>query len=322
MFVLVPLVSLGQVVGILFLEPLIDAQGVAHRKLPVLLRVANEMATIMVARKFENKMAESDKMRMAGVLAAGVAHNFNNLLQAILGQASLIEIQSPRGSPLAESARMITESATKGAGLIKQLMSFSMAGGSVRRTMEINSLLQDSEDLYRSLLGSRIAFSTNLSDEIPPVYGDSSQIQQVITNLLVNAKEAIGDKKGGAVMISTGDVVLRPEDVDPEMAAGRYLRIEVQDNGVGMDSDRLARCFEPFYTTKDVDARTGIGLSGSGLGLSTSYSIAKQHEGWIGARSRPGEGSVFTIYLPALSVKEDSGSFVSSSSEREKKSVI
>jgi signal transduction histidine kinase len=303
--VIVPLVSLGRVVGLMLLEPSVPSVAVAQRKLPLLKNMASEIATIMVARRFEGKMAESDKMRMAGVLASGVAHNFNNLLQAIMGQASLIEMQLPQGSPLQASTQLILESAGKGASLIKQLMSFSMQGGSVRRTVAVNSIISESQDLYRSLLGSRTELVLELAEGIPKVYADQSQMQQVITNLLMNARDAVANRKDGKVQISTSEVRVRPGELDPDMAPGIYLRIDVQDNGVGMDAERLSRCFEPFYTTKDVDSRTGLGLTGAGLGLSSSYSIVKQHEGVLSARSRPGEGSVFSVYLPALTVRTE-----------------
>ncbi|NDC38338.1 MAG: GAF domain-containing protein, partial [Proteobacteria bacterium] len=299
MLVIVPLVSLGKVVGIMLLEPAMPSMAVVQRKLPLLQNMAAEIGTILLARRFEAKMAESDKMRMAGVLASGVAHNFNNLLQAIMGQASLIEMQLSKDSPSLQSTKMILEAAGRGAALIKQLMSFSMQGGSVRRTLSVNSTLGDSKELYQSLLGSRIAFSTQLSDGLPPIYADQGQLQQVITNLLMNAKEAIGDRKGGQVQVTTSEVRVRPGELDPELAPGIYVRVDVQDNGAGMDPERLAHCFEPFYTTKDLDVRTGVGLNGAGLGLSSSYSIVKQHEGLMTARSRAGEGSVFSVYLPA-----------------------
>lgn len=303
--VLVPLVSLGKVVGVILLEPAISSMLVVQRKLPLLKNMAGEIATIILARRFEGKMAESDKMRMAGVLASGVAHNFNNLLQAVMGQASLIEMQLPQDSPLVQSTRMILDSAGKGASLIKQLMSFSMQGNSVRKTLTVNALLGDSKELFQSLLGSRIQLGLQLADGVPPIYADQGQLQQVVTNLLMNAKEAIADQKNGQVQLTTSEIRVRPGELDPELAPGIYVRLEVQDNGSGMDAERLARCFEPFYTTKDLDVRTGVGLTGSGLGLSSSYSIIKQHEGLITARSRPGEGSVFSVYLPALTVRSE-----------------
>ena len=134
--------------------------------------------------------------------------------------------------------------------------------------------------------------------DCPDVVLDSNQIQQVITNLLMNAKDAIEGKSDGMVAISVSRVRLRSSEVDPELAPGVYVRVDVKDNGHGMNAEQQVRCFEPFYTTKNVDPGTGVGLSGSGLGLSAAYSIVKQHNGLITVSSEVGEGSTFSIYLP------------------------
>ena len=301
--VIVPLVSLGQVVGVLIVEPASTSSVFVRKKLPLLRSMVNEIATVILARRFEAKMADSDKMRMAGVLASGVAHNFNNLLQAVMGQASLIEMQVADNSQVVKSARTIVDAATKGAALIKQLLSFSKQGEKQsQKLVSITRMLSESEDLYRSVLGSEISLEIDSNSKIPPVMADQVQIQQVLMNLVVNAKEAIESKENptepGKVIISTLPLRIRSGEIDPELAPGHYLRIDIQDNGVGMNDEKLQRCFEPFFTTKNVDASTGIGLEASGLGLSSAYSIVKQHEGVVTARSNLGKGAVFSVYLP------------------------
>lgn len=296
--VIVPLVTLGQVVGVLLVEPTVSTAMVSERKVKLLTTMGSEIATVIMARRFESRMAESEKMRMAGVLASGVAHNFNNMLQAVMGQASLIEMQSTRESPVGASARMIIEAASKGAGLIKQLMNFSMHGTSVRRNLSLERLVGDSADLYKSVVGSAVSLDLGVAPHTPEVYADYGQIQQVITNLLMNAREAIGDRHDGNVRLEARPVTLRSGEIDRDLAPGEYVRVDVEDNGAGMDAESVARCFEPFYTTKNVDARTGVGLNGTGLGLSSAYSIVKHHEGLITVRSRPGAGTVFSVYLP------------------------
>jgi PAS domain S-box-containing protein len=296
--ILVPLVTLGQVVGVLIVEPTLGTAVVPDRKLKLLTTMGSEIATVIMARRFEARMAESDKMRMAGVLASGVAHNFNNMLQAVMGQASLIEMQSTRESPVGASAKMIIEAASKGATLIKQLMSFSMHGTSARRNLGLARLCADSADLYKSVLGSAIDLHIDIARDLPEIYADHNLVQQVITNLLMNARDALAHRVDGAVTLRARAVTLRSGEIDRELAPGEYVRLDVGDNGPGMDAERAARCFEPFYTTKNVDARTGVGLNGSGLGLSSAYSIVRQHEGLITVRSQPGAGAVFSIYLP------------------------
>lgn len=296
--VLVPLTALSQVIGLLVLEPVIASPGFIQRKLPLLSSIANELGSVILARRFETRIADAEKMRMASLFASGVAHNFNNLLQAVMGQASLIEIQVPANSPLAKSAQLITEAATKGAALISQLMSFSSSSTLDRKQIPIYTMLKDSQELYRSILGNSIELVMDLQDEQGTIYGDAGQFQRAMTNLLLNSKEALHGRSDGVVRVIFRSIRLRSGEIDPELAPGSYVRIDVVDNGPGMDAEKLARCFEPFFTTKGADAGTGIGLGGSGLGLSSSYSIIKQHDGLITARSQPGSGAVFSVYLP------------------------
>ena len=303
-FVIVPLVSLGQVIGVLVVEPAIPHLVTKDARLRLLASMANEMAQVLMARRFESRMAEGLKMRMAGLLASGVAHNFNNMLQAILGQVALLEMQLPKGAPALDSARMITDAAKRGAALVSQLINFSSQGQGTRQRVSVNKVISDSQELYRSLLGKRIEFHLKPCADCPDAVLDPHQIQQVITNLLMNAKEAIEGKENGMVSISVGRVRLRSAEVDPELAPGVYVRVDVRDNGRGMNAEQQVRCFEPFYTTKNVDPGTGVGLSGSGLGLSAAYSIVKQHHGLITVTSAVDEGSTFSVYLP-LQIPED-----------------
>jgi signal transduction histidine kinase/CheY-like chemotaxis protein len=297
-FVIVPLVSLGQVIGVLVVEPAIQHLVTKEARLHLLSSMANEMAQVLMARLFESRMAEGLKMRMAGLLASGVAHNFNNMLQAILGQVALLEMQLPKGAPALDSARMITDAAKRGAALVSQLINFSSQGQGTRQRVSVNKLITDSQELFRSLLGKRVEFNLKPCADCPDAILDPSQIQQVITNLLMNAKEAIEGKSDGMVSIVVSRVRLRSAEVDPELAPGVYVRVDIKDNGHGMNAEQQLRCFEPFYTTKNVDPGTGVGLSGSGLGLSAAYSIVKLHHGLITVSSEVGEGSTFSIYLP------------------------
>ena len=305
-FIVVPLVSLGQVVGVLIVEPATPKRFFAQKKLPLLTSMASEIGSVILARRFESKMADAAKMKMASLLASGVAHNFNNLLQAVMGQASLIEMQSPPGSLLSSAGRTIIDAAGKGAALIKQLLSFTMQGSHDRRPIGPHELFGESREFYESVLGAGIKLEIDLQENSPQIMGDYSQIQQVITNLLVNAKEAVGARDNGLVRIVTRRVRVQSGEVDPELAPGQYLRIDIEDNGVGMDAEKVARCFEPFYTTKNVDSSTGLGFEGSGLGLSSAYSVVKTHDGVITVRSTPGAGSVFSVYLPAHAQRQRS----------------
>jgi len=306
MLVIIPLISLGQVVGVFILEPRVSSPQYLRRKLPLLGTMATEIATVLLARRFETKMADADKMRMAAVLASGVAHNFNNLLQAVMGQASLIEMQLPESSPLRECSQMIIDAAGRGASLVKHLLSFSSSDPLEKRHLVMRQLLEDSKDLYASVLGGDVVFEMDIEGVSGGIFGDGGQIQQIVTNLLVNSREAIGEKSHGVVSIKGRVHRLRSGEVDPELAPGLYLRLDIRDNGRGMDKESIARCFEPFYSTKQLDPSTGISLTGSGLGLSSAYSIARQHGGTITVASALNEGTTFSIYLPISESRQES----------------
>jgi nitrogen-specific signal transduction histidine kinase len=260
--------------------------------------MANEIAAVILARRYEAKMADADKMRNAALLASGVAHNFNNLLQAVMGQASLIEMQAGNNKPVLESSRVIVEAAAKGAELVKQLLGFSLQGTPTKQPLSLERILLDSRELYQSLLGEGVQLEFEFDENLPMVLGDQGQLQQVATNLLMNARDALKNKHEGLVRIRMEKMRLRSGEIDPELAPGWYLCLEIRDNGVGMDAERQTRCFEPFFTTKDVDVRTGLGLGGTGLGLSSAYSIVRRHAGVITVSSSVGEGTTFSIFLP------------------------
>ncbi len=297
-FAIVPLVSLGKVVGVLVVEPSSPSAFLLQRFLPLLVSMANEIATVLMSRRLELRMAETNKMRMAGLLASGIAHNFNNLLQAIMGQASLLDMQLPSDSPLSGSARMILSAAEKGASLVRQLLNFSTAPTKERTQVSLFEQFEESRDVYRSVLGTEISLVIKADQNLPRVLVNLPAFQQALTNLLLNAKEAINKKPGGEVRIVAKKVRLRSGEVDPELSPGHYVRIDIEDNGIGMDSEKRSRCFEPFFTTKNVEPATGIGFGGVGLGLSSAYAIVRSHDGIITVTSVPGEGSVFSIYLP------------------------
>jgi PAS domain S-box-containing protein len=304
--VIVPMVTIGRVLGVLVIEPVAGHLFPSRERERLLGMIANEMATAMIAGRFESKMAEALKMRMAGLLASGVAHNFNNLLQAILGQVSLIEMQTPAGSQIRTATGTITDAAKRGASLVSQLLAFATKSPGRKVTGSVSKLLRESQEVYSSLAGSQITLHMDEQqrDDVQ-VSVDPAQLQIVLSNILANAKEAIGASLDGEISISTHSAVVRSGELGPEVSPGTYVRIDIEDNGRGMTPEQQERCFEPFFTTKNIDIGTGVGLSGSGLGLAAAYSIIKDHDGIITVHSKPGDGTVFSIYLP-VAVPHDS----------------
>jgi PAS domain S-box-containing protein len=297
----VPMVTIGRVLGVLAIEPVAAHLFPSRERERLLTTIANEMATALIAGRFESKMAEALKMRMAGLLASGVAHNFNNLLQAILGQVSLIDMKSPNGSPIRSATKTISDAAQRGASLVGQLLNFASKGGGRKVPATISKLISDSRDVYASLVGSQVTLRIDeqQGDDVQ-VAVDPNQFQGVLSNILANAKEAIGTSADGEVSISVHSAVVRSGELGPEVSPGTYVRIDIEDNGRGMSPEQQERCFEPFFTTKNIDIATGVGLTGAGLGLAAAYSIIKDHDGIITVHSKPGDGSVFSIYLPTL----------------------
>jgi signal transduction histidine kinase/PAS domain-containing protein len=302
-YVAVPLVTLNQVIGVLLLEPTLPVR-VIERRLGLLQSLASEVGAVVFARRLESKMGEADKMRVTGHLAAGVAHNFNNILQGILGHASLLHSQLAPGSTLRASAEQILQSANRGGQLIKQLSGLAQIQGSVRKAFDVGGFLGESKELWSSALGSRISLVCDIKRQLPSIYADEGLIQQVMMNLLVNAREAIGGRSDGVVRVTAEVVTVKAGELKAGSRAGKYVRVSVADNGVGMAQDLIERCFEPFFSTKGVDPRSGLSLSGAGLGLSSAYAIVREHDGYLDVRSSVGRGSTFVVLIPALTLNE------------------
>jgi signal transduction histidine kinase/putative methionine-R-sulfoxide reductase with GAF domain/PAS domain-containing protein len=299
-FIIVPLIALGEDIGVLVVEPLSTSTFFSQKKLPLLSSMASEIATVILARRFESRVAATEKMRMAGLLASGVAHNFNNLLQAVLGQASLLEMQLPKGSPLIDSARVIMDAANRGASLINQLLGLSLSGNEPRHAIDAVALLRRSEELYRALLGDKISLHLSIQKQHLPVSLDERIVQQVLTSLLMNARDAVEGQEWAEILVVADKVEVHPGDVKTGLMPGEYVSIEFADNGRGMPPEETARCFEPFFSTKQSDGQAGMSVSEDGLGLSSAYSIIQQNQGSLTVRSVPGDGTTFTVLLPLV----------------------
>lgn len=304
-FSLVPLVALGQVVGVLAVEPLAANTFFGERKRQLLDSMASEIATIILARRFESRVADSAKMRMAALLSSGVAHNFNNLLQAIMGQASLIELETLTQEQRSKIAGMILDAASKGANLVKQLYSFSSESTFSPDVLSLRTLVVELRDRFKAQLGTNIKLEYKIVDDSLEIKGDPAMIRQVFSNLIENAKEALQGVEEPIVKISANRIRVRSGEIHSDLAPGSYVSISVEDNGQGMSEEAITRCFEPFYSTKNVDPRTGLSFSGAGLGLSAAYLIVRQHEGAIIANSQKGQGTSFTVYFPVVILKSN-----------------
>lgn len=245
-------------------------------------------------RKSEEELRHSQKMEAVGRLAGGVAHDFNNLLTAIIGYAELISTRVTSNTLARQNADLIRKAGEQAAALTRQLLAFSRKQILQPKVIDLNELVGDMEKLLRRVIGERFNLQTHPDAEIGRVKADPSQIEQVVLNLGVNARDAM--PRGGELVIHTANVHLdrtTAPQISASLAPGDYVLLSVTDTGAGMDEETKSHIFEPFFTTK------GPG-KGTGLGLATVYGIVRQTGGGISVETEPGKGSTFRIYLPMV----------------------
>ncbi len=241
----------------------------------------------------ERQLLQAQKLEGIGVLAGGIAHDFNNLLTAIIGGSEIALSGIEPGSKAAHSVRSVIDAATRAADLTRQILAFSRKQVLTMKELNLNDEVLAQTRMLRRLISEDIKFQVNLSPELMYLKADPGQLQQVLLNLAVNARDAM--LPGGTLTIETSVTKLQASDrwLEEGMPPGRYALIAVSDTGAGMNEETKARIFEPFFTTK------GPG-QGTGLGLSTVHGVVKQHQGAISVYSEPGKGTTFRIYLPLL----------------------
>jgi signal transduction histidine kinase/ActR/RegA family two-component response regulator len=240
-------------------------------------------------KEVERQLVHSQKMDSIGTLAGGVAHDFNNLLTTILGYTELLKRELKENESSSQKLLQIEKSANRAAELTGQLLAFSRRHPTVLHVFNLNELVTETMDMIRSTVPASIDVQFQPADELPNIEADSTQIQQVLINLILNARDALSGT--GKITISTrigADTQAQPDVQDADM---RYAILEVEDNGVGIPKDVLHRIFEPFYTTKEVG-------KGTGLGLAMVYGIIKKHDGFIEVTSALGDGTKFSAFIP------------------------
>ena len=239
--------------------------------------------------RVEEELRRTQKLDAVGRLAAGVAHDFNNLMSVVLHRSALVAGRLGSDDPSRADLDDVTRAAERGAQLTRSLIAFSRGRVLTRSSLDLNALVAEVARLLRPLVDARITFDTRLARDVPRVEADPVQLEQALTNLVMNARDAM--PSGGALTVETSAVDVTAPEGDA-LSPGRYATVTVRDTGVGMDEATRARVFEPFFTTKP---------HGSGLGLLTVYGVARQCGGRVTVESAPGQGSRFVLWLPQAS---------------------
>jgi two-component system cell cycle sensor histidine kinase/response regulator CckA len=242
-------------------------------------------------RRLEQQVLQSQKMESLGTLAGGIAHDFNNILAGILGYSSFLKSQMDSGHDFYKYLDTIERSASRAADLTSKLLSFTRGDRVNFRPLDLNRLVGETLEIIRHTVDRSIGIETRLDEALPTIEGDAGQIQQVVMNLCVNARDAM--RGGGKLSIASSVCQVGGADVEVPAGGkhGAYVRLSVSDSGCGMGKEVLPRIFDPFFTTKAKG-------EGSGLGLSVVYGIVKSHEGFVTVRSQPGRGTVFHVFFP------------------------
>lgn len=251
-----------------------------------LLALEGFITDVTDSRLLEEERLKTQKLESIGMLAGGIAHDFNNLLQGVFGYVSLVKMSLDQKEKALAMLAQTEQALHQSVNLTTQLLTFSKGGTPVKKRTSLLQLIQDAAAF--ALSGARTTFEFRSDPGLRQVEADEGQIGQVIQNIVLNADQAM--PQGGAIEINAWNVSAPAQDAPQALAPGEYVAISVRDHGVGISTPSLSRIFDPYFTTKE---------KGSGLGLATSYSIAKNHGGLIDVKSEVGKGSVFTLYIPA-----------------------
>ena len=244
-------------------------------------------------KQVEQQLRQAQKMEAVGTLAGGIAHDFNNILAAISGYSELALAAARTGETSPREIGQVLKAVDRAKNLVQQILAFSRKAAHQPQPMNLNTMLREAVSMIKSTIPKMIAVELDLADDLRPINGDATQLEQVVLNLAGNARDAMPN--GGVLRLRTENKTLGPEFAEshPGLSPGDYVLLTVEDTGVGMPPEVLSHVFEPFFTTKEIG-------KGTGMGLASAYGIVKGHGGYISCSSEPGKGASFAIHLPAV----------------------
>lgn len=298
--ILTPLISENNLIGIAAFTTKVSEQKWQAEDVNLFMTVANLIASgiqrIRSVKERDNIQAQlihSQRMEDIGNLAGGIAHDFNNILTVIQGRVQMLMMNTDPGDSRLKDMKQICEVINRAADLARQLLLFSRKHEVNLKVININLIIENTYQMLKHLVRENITFETHLEPHLWKVHADESNIEQILLNLVVNAQDAIHDK--GHIIIRTENVLLNQKDIKiiPESRSGNFIRLSVEDSGCGIKKEIINHIFDPFFSTKEKD-------QGTGLGLSVVYGIVKKHGGWVNLYSEIDHGTVFKIYLPAI----------------------
>ena len=269
-------------------EVLVAAENLELGNAPYYLLILQDITD---RTRLENELRQAQKMEAVGRLAAGVAHDFNNILTVILGNTST-QLRNPHlDEKLSASLQQVERAAERATALTRQLLAYSRKQIIQRRPLALEEVVEQTVAMLRRIIGEHIALDMQIAPDLPPIFADASSVDQVVMNLALNARDAMPD--GGKLTLAVVQVAIDEEARlrNPEAQLGPHICLAVKDTGYGMDAATVARIFEPFFTTKSPG-------KGTGMGLATVYGVLKQHGGWIEVESAPGRGTTVRAFFP------------------------
>ncbi len=274
---------------------MLDEEGRFVGSFAVVTDVTERKRMEQERRKLEARMRKTQKMESLGLLAGGIAHDFNNLLVGMLGHAGLALMELPEDSAVLPLIRQVETAAVRASELTQEMLAYSGKGNFLIETIDLSRLVEEMAHLLEVTISKKAALELDFAPELSGIRADPTQIRQVVMNLITNASEALCDDSG-AIRIATGEIdadrrFLAETYLDDDLPSGRYVFLEVMDTGSGMDRETRSKIFDPFFTTK---------FTGRGLGLAAALGIVRGHRGAIRVDSRPGRGTSFKVFFPAV----------------------